>query len=271
VPKIFGPDDRTQVIDTTQFPWSATGIVEAKYSNGDLRTGTGAMIGNKTVLTVAHVVYDATLGWANVVYFIPGKNGMAEPFGQIQAAQSMALDGWIKNHNDDFDIAILVLNTAVGQKTGYFKIEVESNTFFNDQFMTSSGYPGDLGSIYQYWGTGSSYGLRGNLILHSIDTEPGQSGAPMWIGSVSDNSIRLVGLMKGTMETTIAGQVTEDGLGTRITQEFANWIDEQLVAQKDVAQEITGPVNAGVCSGAGAAGVFLVGMAMVWGAGLNKS
>jgi hypothetical protein len=77
--------------------------------------------------------------------------------------------------------------------------------------------------------------------------------------------------MKGTMETTIAGQVTEDGLGTRITQEFANWIDEQLVAQKDVAQEITGPVNTGACSGAGTAGIFLVGMAVLCGAGLNKS
>ncbi len=256
--KIFGTDDRQLVQDTTRFPWSAVGIIEAGFSNGDLRTGTGVMIGNKTVLTVAHVVYDATMGWATAIYFVPGKNGITEPFGQIQVTQSMALDGWTQKRDDNYDIAILVLNSPVGKQTGFFKIAVEADSFFSDAFLNTAGYPGDLGSVYQYSGTGNSYGLDGNMILHAIDSEPGQSGAPLWTGNPTDGSAKLVGLMKGTMETIQSGNTTEDGLATRITQEFANWIDEQLAKEGDVSQDITAPVQTGLCSGIGTAGLLLI-------------
>ncbi len=256
--KIFGNDDRQYVSDTTTFPWSAIGLIEAGFSNGDLHTGTGVMIGNKTVLTVAHVVYDATLGWATTIYFVPGKDGNTEPFGQIRATQSMALEGWTGRSDDNYDIAMLVLASSVGKQTGYFKIAVEPDSFFADQFLYTAGYPGDLGSVYQYSGTGSSYGREGNMILHSIDSEPGQSGAPIWTGNPADGSARLVALMKGTMETIQNGKVTEDGLGTRITQEFANWIDGQLAENNDSAQGISAPANSGPCSGLGAAGILVI-------------
>jgi V8-like Glu-specific endopeptidase len=256
--KIFGTDDRQLIGDTTQFPWSAVGMIEAGFSNGDLRTGTGVMIGNKTVLTVAHVVYDASKGWATRIYFVPGKNGSTEPFGQIQVLQSMALDGWTVRGDDNYDIALLVLDASVGKQTGYFKIAVEADSFFGNQFLSTSGYPGDLGSVYQYFGTGSSYGLDGNMVLHNIDTEPGQSGAPIWTGNAEDGSARLVALMKGTMETTRNGNTTEDGLGTRITQEFANWINDQMIENKDIDPGIAAPLNPGLCSGMGSAGLLVI-------------
>lgn len=54
---IFGRDNRTHVADTTQFPWSAIGQVVSDYGF-ELAIGTGALIGNKTVLTAGHVIYD---------------------------------------------------------------------------------------------------------------------------------------------------------------------------------------------------------------------
>ena len=76
--KIFGDDDREIITETSQAPWSSVGFVHAAFDEeADLGTthgGSGVLIGPRTVVTAAHVVYHPEYGWADSISFAPGKN-----------------------------------------------------------------------------------------------------------------------------------------------------------------------------------------------------
>ena len=242
-PKIFGADDRQRVQDASVFPYAATGYIEAYYDN-ETRTGTGALIGKKTVLTAAHVIYDSDLGWADPIVFVPAKNGFDEPYGRITVEHSYVRSEWASRGDNDYDIGLLALSEDIGTQTGFFQLQVLSETDLQNRVLKTAGYPADLGTIYLYTNSGTSSGLDGNLILFNLDSEPGQSGAPVWSGSGS--STRLVGIMKGTLETTMSdGSVEVWNIATHINQTFANWIDDNLAKISDTSQNIANPVTFG--------------------------
>jgi V8-like Glu-specific endopeptidase len=258
--KIFGTDDRQYVSNTKTFPWSATGLVEATFGT-EIRTGTGAMVGNRTVLTCGHVVFDPkSQQGSKEIYFIPGKNGDQEPFGRCRVATLLTLEGWTHDADDNYDIALLILDNAVGPRTGYFQIAVEPETFFTDQLLFSAGYPGDLGDgQYQYYGLGRSTGMDGNMILHTLDSEPGQSGAPIWFGNMQNGTGRLVGVMKGILQTFEGVSVTESGIATRINTDFGAWIDRELAKYDNVTQGLAPVEYSNSTSGGGGNTIVPVG------------
>jgi V8-like Glu-specific endopeptidase len=228
VRKVIGTDERQYVSDTTAFPWSATGLVEANFADGTYM-GTGAMIGKKVAVTCAHVVYDPIQKGSRDIYFIPGKNGDTEPFGRFRVVTMMVMDAWARNVDNDYDIALLVLDTPAGSTTGSFKFTVEPDGFFGGQTLYSTGYPSDLGGcLYQYSCSGQATGTVNNIILDTFDSAPGQSGSPVWLGDVSAGTGRLVGLLKGYRIMSDGTRLIENGQATQINTTIASWINQQL-------------------------------------------
>jgi len=207
-------------------------------------TGTGVMIGRRLALTCAHVAHDPAPGRPDSIDFIPGRNGASEPFGRVRVVQVLPAPQWVEWRDDGYDIAILVLAEPVGDSTGYFRIAVQPDSFFEERALEAAGYPTDLGGTVQYTVSATSIGMQGNVILHYLDTEPGQSGSPVWYGDASKGQERLVGLMEGSYLSNTPFGVVERGIAARIDQSVANWIDEQLVAHDDTPQGISGPVDA---------------------------
>lgn len=234
---VYGTDDRKLVNDTTQFPWSAIGLVEV-HVGYETYVGTGVMIGRYLALTCGHVVDGSETGNPSSVDFIPGENSGNEPFGRANVVKIIPAPQWAASAADGYDMAIIVLDTPIGDQTGYFQIGVQPDVFFGSAALTTAGYPTDKGTVYQYTVSGHSYGLDGNVIIHDLDSEPGQSGSPIWYGG-NDQTARLVGVLEGSY-LTMSG---EEGIGARIDQQAANWIDEQLAANNDVSQGITGAVT----------------------------
>jgi len=243
--QIFGIDSRSHVSNTTVFPWSAVGQVQAFFGNVILE-GTGAMIGNKTVLTAAHVVYDPSLGgWPDFIIFIAGRNGNAKPFGEATVVEHAAPWAWIDREDEASDIAVLVLDQSVGEQTGFFKIAEPDPSFFEGLSLMSSGYPADLNNNFQYSAPGPGLGADGNFLLEKIDTESGQSGSPIWYDDTASGEPRLVAVLKGTRTITDNfGRVTVQGIGVLISPQMATLINQTLTANGDVAQDIpTAPIE----------------------------
>jgi V8-like Glu-specific endopeptidase len=234
---IYGTDDRRPVSDSTRFPHSAIGLVKVE-TDSDVFVGTGVMIGRFLALTCGHVVSSSETQDAQSIEFIPAKNGGVEPFGRAKVVRVIPTPQWAASADDNYDMAILVLETAIGDDTGYFQIAVQPTSFFENVALTTVGYPTDMGTIHPYISSGRSYGLDGNIIVHDLDSESGQSGSPIWYGGL-DSSARLVGLLEGSYMTM--GSVK--GIAARIDQQTANWIEQYLAIYYDNPQGIAGDVT----------------------------
>ncbi len=255
--KVFGPDDREAVVDTTHYPWSAVGQVLAYY---DLRvlSGTGVMIGDRVVLTCAHIVRDSVLGTPRSVVFIPGKNGPSEPFGRFAAASISIRQEWLTGRDDRYDIALLDLGAAVGSLTGHFDAASRPLSFFDGRVLRMAGYPSDLspdGRLYK--AVGEARRVDDGLVVHRIDGGHGQSGGPIWFDGPSGRSV-VVAVYTGEVDEYIGGQLVDAyNVGVYISPVLCRWINDFLVqtdssAGTVCADESGGPVSPWSFCGLGA-------------------
>ncbi|MHC5216308.1 trypsin-like serine protease [Enterococcus sp. LJL128] len=170
--KIWGPDERRPVSNTTVFPYSAVVKVVCHYNVGLPSSGTGSMIGKDAVLTNAHVVYSKDRGWPKSITVYPGKNANSEPFG---SAQSRVVTISSTSYGATNDYAVIRLNKAIGNNTGYFGL-----TSTIPSSLTLTGYHGDKKDGKMYTQTSSIVGSNNEQILHQFDAWAGSSGSPMY-------------------------------------------------------------------------------------------
>ncbi len=191
---IYGADGRKPVRDTTQFPWSAIGLLKVQVGT-EVYVGTGVMVGRYTALTCGHVVSGDETRNASAIQFIPGINGSLEPFGRAEVTRVIPSPQWDAFQADGYDIAMVVFDTPVGDQTGYFQYSVQPDSFFASASLTTAGYPTDLGTIYPYTVSGRS--LRHGWQRHH--PRPGQRTGPERLAGVvrGERSVRSTGRPAG--------------------------------------------------------------------------
>lgn len=225
--KIFGNDDRKMVGIAETFPWSTVGMVVSVWGTSDVWLATGVLIGEKTVLTCAHNVQDIAKGWADTIYFIPGKTGSNEPYGRVNVVNRFTPSEWSKGGGKDpYDIAVLILQSAVGVQASYMEFETKSTEFLTRRLLNSAGYPGDKSDDdSMYYVSGVCDRVEGNLLLHTLDATSGQSGSPLWDYDDVTQKRVLVGVLSGSVRTVDNGSEVESwNLGVRITDSYFDWI-----------------------------------------------
>jgi peptidoglycan hydrolase-like protein with peptidoglycan-binding domain len=184
---VFPPEDR-RVFQDTAYPWSTTGRV-------DIPGGfcTGVMVGPRHLLTVSHGIQwnaDGTAGW---VKFTPAFfDGGVPPFGDafgIRTYFMKKVDGsdLIDREEARSDYVVVVLNSRLGDVTGWMGSRSYSDSWDGSSFWSHIGYPFDLNSgqrpTFQ-----ASISLDGAFfdsnsrkrIFHKGDVFGGQSGGPFF-------------------------------------------------------------------------------------------
>jgi len=241
--KVFGTDSRQAVTDTTSFPWSTIGLVVSTWKERGTWVGTGVMIGRQTVLTCGHNVCDPAEHWADSIVFIPAKNGTSEPFGRISVTRHFAWDAWVQKGDSQYDIAVLILESSVGDQTGRMDFSAQPAAFFKGRLLNSAGYPGDLAVEYgMYSESANAREVDGNFILHTVDATAGQSGSPLWDYNSISQARTIVGVMRGSRTTTNSDGTTEEwNIAVRITDQFEAWIGDLLTQyDEDPSRSSTG-------------------------------
>lgn len=270
--KVFGEDERRLVADTTRFPWSAVGLVQSIWYKSDnvvvVSTGTGALIGERVVLTVGHTVYSQEDGWASEITFVPARNGSAEPFGRARSIRTIAQRAWVEDKDNRYDIAMFVLDKPLGQQAGHLSVAVESGEFFLNRNLNSAGYPGETHTgDTQYHSFGISLDVQDGLIRHLLDSEPGQSGSPLWYYEAGTQNRRIVGVLTGSREINSGGVVVDSyNVAVHINEAFAGWIEDTLaehdVPTEDVAVDESNPAEPVFC-GAGLPAAAVMGLMLL--------
>jgi V8-like Glu-specific endopeptidase len=179
--RIFYPDEREQVTETSSFPWSAIAHIEMYVDGQRTGTCTGTLIGPDTVITAGHCLYTRLDGWADAIAVSPGRDGNATPYGRIWASDLWAPSTWVMTEDPYWDWGILRLpDQSLGQQTGWFQIGVLDREDLEtpDFRPVVSGYPGDKPFGTMWTDSQAAFdGVTTSHLFYQIDTFSGQSGA----------------------------------------------------------------------------------------------
>ena len=220
---VFGSDTRVQITDTTQYPYSYIGRIEAHWDDdGDgiidfFSHGTGFMEGPDVLTTAGHVVYNPDWGGFPVtIIYYPAINGWGtQPFGTAGWSEITLSQTYVNNQSSDQDWAIIVLSSNVGANTGWFG-KGWSTGSLNGKNIFVTGYPGDKPAWTMWEGDGKITSTYTYRLRHDVDTFSGQSGAPMY-----DSNHIVWGIH------TTGGFLLIKNTGRRIDETLYNYLQEK--------------------------------------------
>lgn len=188
---IFPPDNR-YIFNDTAFPWCTVGRVDTPGGQAS-----GVMVGPRHMLTCSHAIQwlpGNTAGW---VKFTPSYFDGSAPFGvawgtMIYWEGVKVFGPSISRDEGQHDYVAVVLNTRIGDLTGWMGSRSWSDDWDGGSYWSHIGYPGDLagGQRPSYQGgialDGSFWDREVHTrIFHRGDVWPGQSGGPFfgwWAG-----------------------------------------------------------------------------------------
>ena len=174
--RVFGPDERADIKNTTQFPYNC--ICRLKSS---ICEGSGWLVNSNTVVTAGHVLFDRdTQSSASEVNVWVAQNGSQT--WEISTENRTAFripSEWKQQGLDSFDFAAVKLSQRV-HRAKYLKIGVlpVSTTLTN---VNVAGYPGDRKQHVMYLSKSPLSGFNERFLKYFADTEDGTSGSPVFV------------------------------------------------------------------------------------------
>jgi glutamyl endopeptidase len=212
---VIGTDDRRQITVTTQYPYSAICQLEIDWRSKPDEIGTGCLIAPRLVLTAAHCVYDRShQQFAAQIRVSPGRNGSdtVAPQTSSKLFVNRLYPSAGEGEKPQFDYAAILLDQPF--RVGEFGVGVYGDEEFNGDTFNIVGYPFDKprGTM---WGHAQALSVVGPRILeYLIDTEPGQSGAPVFDMDTVNGQVQyvVVGIHSGASSSgnNIATRITEE-------------------------------------------------------------
>lgn len=198
---VYRPDDRHAYYDTS-FPW--VNVCRIQMDNG--RSGSGAIVGPRHVLTANHVVDWASNGAGVVEVLRHGSTTVrTSRITNVWSYPGVRLGNTIPFSKLDEDYVVLVTADRIGDSYGWFGVRTYDSGWDGQRFWTTAGYPGDVGSgVIPYWQNtrwldepALDFG-GGRAISTDADTFAGQSGSGVWAWWAAGPSIVAVVSAEGS-------------------------------------------------------------------------
>ncbi|WP_020475574.1 trypsin-like serine peptidase [Zavarzinella formosa] len=227
--KVFPPDDRKQVTNTTVAPFDGVGLLEMTFPNGKVYTGTGTLIDGTHVLTAAHNLFDNRDGGkATKITFTPAQNGPPKPKTTIDALRWDFPADFEKNEGDDtLDYGVVTLKSEAPKTATKYKVKVASDKDLSSMEFQVAGYPGDKASGTMWYGKGKLTKVLPKLLQYKISTYEGESGAA--VAAKDSDGWSVFGIHDGgTVEANQACRITDS-----VKQAIDQWCKRGAISSPD--------------------------------------
>ncbi|PEH49511.1 serine protease [Enterococcus faecium] len=194
---IIGTDNRKQVMETTKSPYNSIAFIAADGS-----VGSGAVIGENTILTAAHVVNSIRdTPEKESVYVIPARGGSKTPYGKFKVSQIHIFPKYLENSFLSNDMALMIIEPLDGKSIGDVVPPLKFN-LVNDlpenTILSTVGYPGDKPWATMWESLGKATFVDNNFIEHNMSTVGGQSGSPVF-----NTANEILGVHVGAPRTNV--------------------------------------------------------------------
>ncbi|MCD8846124.1 trypsin-like serine peptidase [Mammaliicoccus sciuri] len=182
---IIGPDDRKIVKDISKMPNRSIVFIKSYIDDRRYYSGTGFMIDDYKVITAAHVITSELLDYpVRKIIIEAGYKDEKATFGTANVIKAYVTPEWKNFRNHFFDMALLIIDKPLGKELGKLNI-IDEVTL--GEFISTTGYPGSnknnidkIKKGNQYYSSGKIVNITKNKIYYDSDTEPGQSGSPVF-------------------------------------------------------------------------------------------
>ncbi len=234
--KILIGSEGRELADTSQYPYSAIGLITFDDQAGNSYQCTGSMVGKNVVLTNAHCVWDTSSG---VFYrnhkFQAGFQVLASKQNAAAQATKLVVAKAYQKGDESIDFAFLVLDKNVGEQTGWLgTTDMKARWYRSDRFYVS-GYGTNYtkvpaGITVQSKNTKACRVTRASVtswfsdLVHDCDTGPGNSGSALFTyidgkpyavgvhhGGTSDQSDKRKGCVASAMPGSCENYATRTG------------------------------------------------------------
>ncbi|MEX5306106.1 trypsin-like serine protease [Kocuria sp. CPCC 205258] len=220
---VFPPEDRQQYRDNA-WPWGLVGRITT--SGG--WSGSGALVGDRTVITAGHVVpWGQSSWWMKFTPAYYDGQSLHGPGVESYVSDTRGFD--TAGDVTGYDWAVLRLYQPLGKSLGYFGYNGYSGDWQGKPYWTLLGYPGAIanGQRPSYQSASSVFdddsdSNGGQELETRADATPGNSGGPYfgWWGQ----DARVIGVVSGQEEDYIFPFGSEKGNVMAAGSGFTNLI-----------------------------------------------
>lgn len=183
---VIGPTDGRSRVRDPRPPYDAVCHIGRDFGDGRLSGCTAFLISPQVAVTAGHCIFSLRRRRAaRRILVTPARDGRRRPYGAIWALRWFAHPRFLSRTDPRFDYGVIVLPRRFPGLVPRLKLRSLSSAALAkvraNRLLHIAGYPSDRsqGELWTHAERMDRFGAR--LMLYSVDTCPGHSGAPVWI------------------------------------------------------------------------------------------